>query len=66
MGNLMADAIRNGLKERMGDQAPQAVLVHSGGIRAGIPADVPLTRLELSNIVMNAGNKEAETVELAK
>ncbi len=66
MGNLMADAIRNGLKERMGDQAPQAVLVHSGGIRAGIPADIPLTRLELSNIVMNAGNKEAETVELAK
>ncbi len=65
MGNLMADAIRFGLKDKLGDQAPQVVLVHSGGIRTGIAADVPLTRLDIANIVMNAGKREGEQQELA-
>jgi 5'-nucleotidase/UDP-sugar diphosphatase len=65
MGNLMADAIRFGLKDRLGDEAPQAVLVHSGGIRTGIPENVPLTRLDIANIVMNAGKREGEQQELA-
>lgn len=65
MGNLMADSIWTGLQKELGDGAPQAVMVHSGGIRAGLPADTPLSRLELSNVVMNAGNAEAEKQELA-
>lgn len=65
IGNLMADAIRSGLKNRLGDQAPQAVLVHSGGIRADIPGGTPLTRLDIANIVMNAGKREGEIKELA-
>lgn len=66
IGNLMADAIRSGLKARMGDEAPLAVMVHSGGIRASIPAGEPLTRLNVSNIVMNAGNPAGETKELVR
>lgn len=65
MGNLMADAIRFGLRDQLGDGAPQAVLVHSGGIRTGISENVPLTRLEIANIVMNAGKREGEQQELA-
>jgi len=65
MGNLMADAIRFGLKDKLGDQAPQAVLVNSGGIRTGIAADIPLNRLDIANIVMNAGKREGEQQELA-
>ncbi|MDP3509556.1 MAG: 5'-nucleotidase C-terminal domain-containing protein [Candidatus Melainabacteria bacterium] len=65
MGNLFADAVRFGLKEKLGDQAPQIALVHSGGIRTGIPENVPLTRLEIANIVMNAGKREGEQQELA-
>lgn len=65
MGNLFADAVRFGLKDRLGDQAPQIALVHSGGIRTGIPENVPLTRLDIANIVMNAGKREGEQKELA-
>jgi 2',3'-cyclic-nucleotide 2'-phosphodiesterase (5'-nucleotidase family) len=65
MGNLFADAVRFGLKERLGDNAPQIALVHSGGIRTGIPENVPLTRLDIANIVMNAGKREGEQQELA-
>lgn len=65
MGNLFADAVRFGLKERLGDQAPQIALVHSGGIRTGIPENIPLTRLDIANIVMNAGKREGEQLELA-
>lgn len=66
IGNLMADAINDGLQKRLGDQAPQAVMVHSGGIRADIPANQPLTRLDIANIVMNAGKREGEVKELVK
>lgn len=66
IGNLMADAIHDGLQKRLGDQAPQAVMVHSGGIRADIPANQPLTRLDIANIVMNAGKREGEIKELVK
>lgn len=64
IGNLMADAIHSGLQKRLGDSAPQAVMVHSGGIRADIPAGQPLTRLDIANIVMNAGKREGEQKEL--
>jgi 2',3'-cyclic-nucleotide 2'-phosphodiesterase (5'-nucleotidase family) len=65
VGNLYADAVYAGLKKRLGDAAPDVVLVHSGGIRSGIPANVELSRLDLANIVMNAGNREGEKTELA-
>jgi 2',3'-cyclic-nucleotide 2'-phosphodiesterase (5'-nucleotidase family) len=65
IGNLYADAVYAGLKKRLGDDAPDVVLVHSGGIRAGLPANREISRLELANIVMNAGNKEGEKTELA-
>lgn len=66
IGNLMADAINDGLQKRLGDQAPQAVMVHSGGIRADIPANQTLTRLDIANVVMNAGKREGEAKELVK
>jgi len=65
IGNLYADAIYSGLAKRLGAAAPDAVLVHSGGIRSGLPANVELSRLDLANIVMNAGNVEGEKTELA-
>ena len=64
LANLMADSIYEGLKKRLGDQAPQAVMVHSGGIRADLPASQNLTRLDIANIVMNAGKREGEQKEL--
>ncbi|MBS1992739.1 MAG: bifunctional metallophosphatase/5'-nucleotidase [Cyanobacteria bacterium SZAS LIN-3] len=65
IANLYTDALYSGLKTRLGDEAPDVVLVHSGGIRSGIPANVELSRLDLANIVMNAGNIEGEKTELA-
>jgi len=65
IANLYADALYNGLKTRLGDQAPDVVLVHSGGIRSGLTANKELSRLDLANIVMNAGNVEGEKTELA-
>jgi len=65
IANLYADALYNGLKTRLGDDAPDMVLVHSGGIRSGLPANQELSRLDLANIVMNAGNVEGEKTELA-
>ena len=66
MGNLMADAIADGLRKRLGDEAPQAVMVHSGGIRTGIKEGVELSRLDLANMVMNAGKREGEVKELVR
>jgi 2',3'-cyclic-nucleotide 2'-phosphodiesterase (5'-nucleotidase family) len=65
IGNLYADAVKAGLQSRLGAQAPDVVLVHSGGIRSGIEAGVELSRLDLANIVINAGNREGEKTELA-
>jgi 2',3'-cyclic-nucleotide 2'-phosphodiesterase (5'-nucleotidase family) len=65
IGNLYADAIYSGLKNRLGADAPDVVLVHSGGIRSGLPANQELSRLDLANVVMNAGNREGEKTELA-
>jgi 2',3'-cyclic-nucleotide 2'-phosphodiesterase (5'-nucleotidase family) len=64
MGNLMADATLKGLQNRLQEEAPAAVLVHSGGIRSGIKANPNISRLDLSNVVMHAGTKEGETKEL--
>jgi 5'-nucleotidase len=65
IGNLYADAVFAGLKKRLGDDAPDVVLVHSGGIRSGLPANSELSRLDLANVVMNAGDREGEKTELA-
>src|SRR5262249_34515777 len=65
LGNLVSDAIRSGLKSQMGDSAPDIVMVHSGGLRAGLSAGKPLTRLDLANVFMNAGKVEGEQTELA-
>jgi 2',3'-cyclic-nucleotide 2'-phosphodiesterase (5'-nucleotidase family) len=64
LGNLIADATLSGLQKRMGEEAPQIAMVHSGGIRSSIPGDQPLTRLELANVFMNAGRVEGEQKEL--
>ncbi|HEY9731478.1 MAG TPA: 5'-nucleotidase C-terminal domain-containing protein [Drouetiella sp.] len=64
LGNLIADATLSGLQKRMGADAPQIAMVHSGGIRSSIPADQPLTRLDLANVFMNAGRVEGEQQEL--
>ncbi|MBU6450708.1 MAG: 5'-nucleotidase C-terminal domain-containing protein, partial [Cyanobacteria bacterium REEB67] len=68
IGNLYADAVFNGLKKHLGEagqEGPDLVLVHSGGIRAGIPTGRELSRLDIANIVMNAGDREGEKTELA-
>lgn len=64
LGNLIADATLDGLQKRMGSEAPQIAMVHSGGIRDSIPERVPLSRQELSNVFMNAGRVEGERTEL--
>lgn len=64
LGNLIADATLTGLQKRMGDEAPQIAMVHSGGIRSSIPGGQPLTRQEIANVFMNAGNVEGEQKEL--
>ena len=62
LGNLVSDAIRTGLKPQLGDDL--VVMTHSGGIRDQIVAGKPLTRLDLANLVMNAGKREGEIKEL--
>lgn len=64
LGNLIADALLTGTQKRMGTEGPQIAMVHSGGIRSEIPADQNLTRQEISNVFMNAGNAEGEKKEL--
>lgn len=64
IGNLMADATLSGLQKRMGAEAPQIAMVHSGGIRSSIPGGQPLTRQEIANVFMNAGHVEGEQKEL--
>ncbi|HEY9714282.1 MAG TPA: 5'-nucleotidase, partial [Chroococcales cyanobacterium] len=65
LGNLMADAILSGTKKAFPDDAPQIALVHSGGIREGLPAGRDINRLDIANTVMNAGHKSEEQTELA-
>lgn len=62
LGNLVSDAIRTGLKPTLGDDL--VVMTHSGGIRDQIVAGKELTRLDIANLVMNAGKKEGEIKEL--
>ncbi|HIN63858.1 MAG TPA: bifunctional metallophosphatase/5'-nucleotidase, partial [Candidatus Obscuribacterales bacterium] len=62
LGNLVSDAIRTGLKPQLGDDL--IVMTHSGGIRDQIVAGKPLTRLDIANMVMNAGKREGEIKEL--
>lgn len=62
LGNLVSDAIRSGLKPQLGDDL--VVMTHSGGIRDQIVAGKPLTRLDIANLVMNAGKREGEIKEL--
>lgn len=62
LGNLVSDAIRNGLKGDLGEDI--VVMTHSGGIRSQIVSGKPITRLDLANLVMNAGDPAAETKEL--
>jgi 2',3'-cyclic-nucleotide 2'-phosphodiesterase (5'-nucleotidase family) len=63
LGNLYADATLKGLKARAGVEADIS-MVHSGGIRADLYAGHEITRLDLSNVVMNAGRLEGEQQEL--
>jgi 2',3'-cyclic-nucleotide 2'-phosphodiesterase (5'-nucleotidase family) len=62
LGNLVSDAIRTGLKPTLGDDL--VAMTHSGGIRDQIVAGKELTRLDLANLVMNAGKREGEIKEL--
>lgn len=62
LGNLVSDAIRDGLKKDLGDDI--VVMTHSGGIRDQIVAGKELNRLDLSNLIMNAGKREGEIKEL--
>lgn len=62
LGNLVSDAIRNGLKKDLGDDL--VVMTHSGGIRDQIVAGKEISRLELANMIMNAGKREGEIKEL--
>lgn len=62
LGNLVSDAIRTGLKPTLGDDV--VVMTHSGGIRDQIVAGKELTRLDIANLVMNAGKREGEIKEL--
>jgi len=62
LGNLVSDAIRSGLKKDLGDDV--VVMTHSGGIRDQIVAGKELTRLDLANLIMNAGKREGEIKEL--
>ncbi len=62
LGNLVSDAIRSGLKPTLGDDL--VVMTHSGGIRDQIVAGKELTRLDIANLVMNAGKREGEIKEL--
>lgn len=62
LGNLVSDAIRTGLKPQLGDDL--VVMTHSGGIRDQIVAGKQLTRLDIANLVMNAGKREGEIQEL--
>lgn len=62
LGNLVSDAIRTGLKPTLGDDL--VVMTHSGGIRDQIVAGKELTRLDIANLVMNAGKREGEIKEL--
>lgn len=62
LGNLISDAIRSGLRNELGDDI--LVMTHSGGIRSQIVAGKPITRLDLANLVMNAGKASQETQEL--
>ncbi len=64
LGNLISDATLTGLQKRMGEEAPQIAMVHSGGIRSEIPASQALTRQEIANVFMNAGQAEGERKEL--
>lgn len=64
LGNLIADSIDSGLRNRPGIPTPDIVMVHSGGIRSDIIANRPLSRLDLANVVMNAGKREGEVKEL--
>ncbi|HEY9775513.1 MAG TPA: 5'-nucleotidase C-terminal domain-containing protein [Planktothrix sp.] len=63
LGNLLADAIFNGVKGNP-EIAPQIVLANSGGIRNDIYAGRELTRQDLANVIMNAGRIEGERKEL--
>ena len=63
LGNLYADALKSGIEARAGFD-PDIVLVHSGGIRNDIYGGKELTRLDISNVVMNAGRPEGEKLEL--
>lgn len=64
LGNLVSDAMRASLRRKLGTDAVDVVLMNSGGIRAGIRAHDPITRLDLANIFMNAGKPRHEAKEL--
>lgn len=64
IGNLLGDSIRTGLQNRPGIDPPQIALVNSGGIRSDIYSGRTINRLDLSNVIMNAGRPEKEVDEL--
>jgi 2',3'-cyclic-nucleotide 2'-phosphodiesterase (5'-nucleotidase family) len=63
LGNLVSDATAWGARRALGNKSVDFVLTHSGGIRAGINPHEPITRFDLSNVFINAGNIAGETRE---
>lgn len=63
IGNLYADGLHTQVARHTGVQ-PDITLVHSGGIRNDLYKTSNVNRLDLSNIVMNAGNPAGEQLEL--
>lgn len=64
LGNLVADSMVAGLRQRLGKDSVDIALMNSGGIRAGIKAHDPITRLDLANVLMNAGKPHHEIKEV--
>ena len=64
LGNLVADSMVAGLRKQLGGDSVDIALMNSGGIRAGVKAHDPITRLDLANIFMNAGKPHHEAKEL--
>lgn len=64
LGNLVADSNLYGMQKRLGPGGPQIALVQPGSIKSGLSGE-NISRRDLANLFINAGNLEDEQKDLA-
>jgi hypothetical protein len=64
LGNLVADSNLYGIQKQLGEHTPQIALVQPGSIKSGLSSS-NVSRSDLANLFINAGNLEDEQKDLA-